>query len=78
MKKQELTTEQKKFLKNIGKNIRKYRKAKKLSQAELGYIIDADKPHISRAESGSHNFSVLTAMRFAKGLDIPVSKLFEV
>jgi transcriptional regulator with XRE-family HTH domain len=77
MKKQKLNPHQKKFLKQIGRNIRKYRKDKKLSQQELGYKIDTDKPHISRAESGTHNFSVLTALRFAEGLEIPVSKLFE-
>lgn len=77
MKKQQLTANQKRFLKKVGKNIRKYRKEKKLSQQEFGYKIDTDKPHISRAESGEHNFSILTAMRFAEGLEIPVGKLFE-
>lgn len=77
MKKQSFSAEQKKFLKKVGNNIKKRRKELKLSQLEFGYKIDTDKPHISRAESGTHNFSILTAMRFAKGLEIPVSELFE-
>ena len=49
----------------------------KLSQSEFGYKIDMDKPHISRAEAGEHNFTILTAQRFADGLEIPLNKLFE-
>jgi len=77
MKQDKLTPQQRKFLKKVGSNIKKYRKDKKLSQQELGYKIDTDKPHVSRAESGTHNFSILTALRFAEGLEVPVNKLFE-
>ena len=76
MARKSITPEQKKFLKKVGENICKQRKAKRLSQTELGYRINVDKPHISRAESGSHNFSIITAMRFAEGLEIPIDKLF--
>jgi transcriptional regulator with XRE-family HTH domain len=77
MKRGKLTPVQKKFLKKIGGRIRKYRKEIKLSQSEFGYKIDMDKPHISRAEAGEHNFTILTAQRFAEGLEIPLNKLFE-
>lgn len=77
MSKQKLTLQQRKFLKKLGKNIKKYRKEKGISQQELGYIIDTDKPHISRAESGLHNFTVLTALRFADGLEINIAQLFQ-
>jgi transcriptional regulator with XRE-family HTH domain len=77
MKKRKFTPVQKKFLKKIGGRIKKYRKEKNLSQAEFGYKIDMDKPHVSRAEAGEHNFTILTAQRFAEGLEIPLNKLFE-
>jgi transcriptional regulator with XRE-family HTH domain len=77
MKKGKFTPAQKKLLKKIGGRIKKYRKLANLSQAEFGYKIDMDKPHISRAEAGEHNFSILTAQRFTDGLEIPLNKLFE-
>ncbi len=78
MKKKELLPSQREFLKTVGRNIRKYRKKQKISQQELGYRCNTDKPHISRAESGTHNFSVLMALRISEGLKIPVNKLFVV
>ena len=77
MKRGKFTPAQKKFLQKIGGRIKKYRKEKKLSQSEFGYKIDMDKPHVSRAEAGEHNFTILTAQRFAEGLEIPLNKLFE-
>lgn len=77
MEKRKFTPAQKKFLKKIGGRIKKYRKLANLSQTEFGYKIDMDKPHISRAEAGEHNFTILTAQRFAAGLEIPLNKLLE-
>ena len=76
MKKKDLSPIQKEFLKTLGKNIRKYRKKQKISQQELGYRCNIDKPHISRAESGTHNLSALMILRISEGLKIPVNKLF--
>jgi transcriptional regulator with XRE-family HTH domain len=76
--KTELLPHQTDFLKKVGMNMRKYRKQKKLSQAELGYKCETDKQHISRAERGDHNFTILMAQRFCDGLGIPVYKLFEI
>jgi transcriptional regulator with XRE-family HTH domain len=76
--KKELEENQIAFLKAVGKNIAKYRKEKGWSQQELGYRCNIDKPHVSRAESGAHNFSILMAQRISDGLQMPVSKLFEI
>lgn len=78
MMKKDLQTHQIAFLKTIGSNISKYRKERGLSQSELGLKCDIDKPHVSRAESGQHNFTILTALKFSEALEIPVAKLFEI
>lgn len=78
MKKKELQPNQIKFLKTIGNNIKKCRKKQGLSQQELGYRCNIDKPHVSRAESGTHNFSILMALRISEGLEIKPNKLFEI
>lgn len=76
MIKKDIQQNQIKFLKSVGENIKKYRKKQGLSQQELGYRCNIDKPHISRAESGRHNFSILMALRISEGLGINPMELF--
>ncbi len=66
------------FLKKIGKNIRKYRKQKKISQQELGYLCESEKQYISMVELGQKNITAIIVQRISEALEIPPSKIFEV
>lgn len=63
----------------ISQNIKKYRKIKGITQAELAEKVDLSHEFIRRIESkkGQKTFSVDTIYRIAKALDIDVNKLFE-
>lgn len=64
----------------IAQNIKKYRKAKGITQAKLAEMVDLSHEFIRRIESkkGQKTFSVETIYRIALALDVSVSKLFEV
>lgn len=67
----------KEFLKQVGKRIAKYRKAKKLSQTELGDLVDMERSSIARFEAGRSNATSLTLHKFGQALDVPVKKFFD-
>ena len=54
-----------KFLKKLGENIRKYRIQKDISQEELAYQADLDRTYISGIERGDRNISVITLKKIA-------------
>lgn len=63
----------------ISQNIKKYRKIKGITQAELAEKVELSHEFIRRIESkkGKKTFSVDTVYRIAKALDIDINKLFE-
>jgi len=66
----------KEYLKRIGANISKARKAKKLTIKEFGYLCDMEKSNIIPIEKGRINITISTLLRIAKALDIDVRELF--
>lgn len=62
---------------NVGNNIRKYRKEKKLTQKELATLSEISQNSIQRYETGQRepNYSQLT--KIAEALSIPATKLIE-
>lgn len=63
-------------LKLIGENIRKFRRAKKLSQNELAFRCnDKDWSQISRMERGLVNFSISYLLLVAEVLEVPPKEL---
>ncbi|WP_431133679.1 helix-turn-helix transcriptional regulator [Psychroserpens mesophilus] len=64
------------FLIEFGKNLRKIRKSKDLTQAELASDLDVEISQISRIERGVINTSISTAYEIAKILDTNISDLF--
>ncbi len=54
----------------IGKRIRKYRKAKGLSQEQLAEKVDISVTHMSHIETGNTKLSLPVFVRLAKALDI--------
>lgn len=61
-----------KFLKKLGENIRKYRIQKDISQEELAYQADLDRTYISGIERGDRNISVITLKKISNVIGIEV------
>ncbi|MGE0252881.1 MAG: helix-turn-helix domain-containing protein [Dongiaceae bacterium] len=61
----------------LGRNIRKLRESKKMSQEELGFEADLDRTYVSGVERGVRNPTILVLEKFAKALGVGVGKLVE-
>ncbi|MCV6630441.1 MAG: helix-turn-helix domain-containing protein [Flavobacteriaceae bacterium] len=61
---------------DIGKNIKRIREAKKLSQKEVIAAIDMGAAQYSRIEGGKTEPSISTLERIAKALGVKLSELF--
>ena len=63
----------------IRRNIKKYRKEKKLTAAELAEMVDRSHDFIRQIESEkvAYNFSVETLYRIAVALEVSLDKLIE-
>lgn len=67
----------KRFLKNIGKNIRWLRKDKELSQEKLAELCDMSRNAIGSIERGEVNVSILTLNKIAKALEAELCEFFK-
>ena len=61
----------------LGKNIKKYRNIKKLSQAKLAEILDITPNFISEIETGKRWISSDTLVNIADALDVEVHELLK-
>lgn len=61
----------------LGKLIQRKRKARQLSQEQLGFLSNLDRTYISGVERGIRNPSLTAIVSLASGLDITVSELLE-
>jgi transcriptional regulator with XRE-family HTH domain len=64
------------LLMNIGKRLRELRKAKNLSQGDLGSLAGFHRCYVSRVEMGHTVPSLQTLKRYAAALDVEMSQLF--
>lgn len=60
----------------LGRNVKRYRKQKGLSQEKLAEIIDVSVKHLSTIESGSAFLSADLLQCISDSLDVPVYLLF--
>jgi transcriptional regulator with XRE-family HTH domain len=65
------------FIKRFGKNLRKIRKSKKMSQENLAISADTSRSQIARIERGEINPTITTINRFAEALQIDIQYLFQ-
>lgn len=65
------------LLKIIGKNIRKYRIKKKLSQEALADLSNIHRTYIGQVEAGQRNIAIKNLQKISTALKIPIKKLFE-
>ncbi len=63
--------------KAFGNSIQQLRKEKGLSQEKFALLIDMDRTYYASVESGKRNISLCNIQKIAKGLDVPISQLFE-
>ncbi len=66
------------FLIEFGKNVRRIRREKKLTQMDLAMRINGDSNKISRIERGEYNFKISSLLVVAQALDIEVIELFKI
>lgn len=65
------------YLVAFGKNLKKIRLEKGLTQEKLAFSIGVEISQISRIERGILNTTISTAEAIAKALDIPMKELFD-
>jgi transcriptional regulator with XRE-family HTH domain len=61
----------------LGKNIRKYREEKGLSQEKLSEIVDLSREYIARVETGHKRISLKKLFEIADALEIKCSQLID-
>ena len=65
-----------KINKIFGKNLRKFRKKKCLTQEVLAFKANLDRTYIGRIERGERNISLAVAERIANALQIDIKEFF--
>ena len=63
--------------KKFGKQVKKLRLEKGLSQEKLAYEADLDRTYIPSIEKGERNVSIVIAEKLAIALNVPISELFK-
>ncbi len=61
----------------FGNSVQQLRKERGLSQEKFALLIDMDRTYYASVESGKRNISLCNIQKIAKGLGVPISKLFE-
>ena len=61
----------------LGKNLKRIREAKNISQGEIGRILDVDKGFISNIEAGKTNPTLATIAKLAKAVGVSVGELMK-
>ena len=59
----------------VGKNVRKLRRQRGLTQEELAFEAEIDLTYVGGIERGKRNPSLLVLARIADALSVPLSKL---
>ncbi|MBD8387916.1 helix-turn-helix domain-containing protein [Dysgonomonas sp. BGC7] len=62
----------------IGKNIKKIREEKNISQAELAARCNYEKSNMSRIESGKTNLTIGTLLNIAESLDTTIIHIIDI
>ena len=61
----------------VGRNVRRYRQAKGLTQEQLAFEADIDLTYVGGIERGRRNPSLLVMVGIARALDVEPSALIE-
>ncbi len=63
--------------KKFGKQVKKFRLEKGLSQEALAHQADLDRTYIPSIEKGERNVSITVIEKIAKALNVKISTLFD-
>ena len=63
--------------KKLGKNMKKIRLAKGMSQGDICRTLGVDRAYISNVESGNKNPTLSTITKIAKALEVSVDELLK-
>lgn len=66
------------FLAQLGKNISRLRKEKKLSQLDVCAIVNMEKSNLSAIENGRQNATALTLHKIAQAINVPIQAFFNL
>ena len=72
-----LTTEEKEYIKKIGKRIVQFREKQNMKQIDLAIKLNIEDSALRRLESGRTNPTIKTLLRIAIGLNIELKDLFD-
>ena len=61
----------------LGKNLKKIRTAKKMSQGDISRALDVHRAYISGIENGKRNPTLATIEKLANALDVSVDELLK-
>ena len=61
----------------LGKNLKRIRTAKGISQGEIGRILGVDKGFVSNIENGKTNPTLATIAKLAKSIGVSVDELLK-
>ncbi|MDO8591199.1 MAG: helix-turn-helix transcriptional regulator [bacterium] len=61
----------------LGKNLKRIRTAKGISQGEIGRILGVDKGFVSNIENGKTNPTLATIAKLAKAIGVSVGELMK-
>lgn len=72
-----VSKEDKIFLKNLGQRIAEIRKERGMTQVDLGFKCDMEKPNMNRIEKGNTNPNILILRKIFKELDIDLEDILK-
>mgnify|MGYP003394242299 FL=1 len=61
----------------LGKNLKRIRTEKGISQGEIGRILEVDKSFVSNIENGKTNPTLATIAKIAKAIGVSVGELMK-
>jgi transcriptional regulator with XRE-family HTH domain len=67
----------KKFLQNVGLQLKKERKKRKYTQLQVGIIAGLEESAIQRIEAGNVNSTLKTLLKIVNALDMEFADLFK-
>lgn len=61
----------------LGRNLKRIRTEKNISQGEIGRILEVDKSFVSNIENGKTNPTLATIVKIAKAIGVSVGELMK-
>ena len=66
-----------KISEQLGKNMKRIRAKKKMSQGDIARALEVDRGYISNIENGKTNPTLATIAKLARALGVPIDKLIK-